>query len=185
VSVRTEPAPTAMSAGSRRPLAAMVLSLALLAVGVALLVVAVRGPEPPGSLSDRVRAVASTLRCPVCQNLSVADSPSGLAGQMRGTIRGDLQAGRTPDQVRARFVASYGEWILLSPPRHGLELAVWILPALLLVGGLAAGALAVRRWTFGARGEAGHASEGREALSPGDRKLLDEALKRQSEEETS
>jgi cytochrome c-type biogenesis protein CcmH len=182
VSVRTEPVSASVSAWGRRPIAAIVLSLALLAAGVALLIVAFRGPEPPGSLSDRVRAVASSLRCPVCQNLSVADSPSGLAQQMRETISRDLQAGRTPDQIRARFVASYGEWVLLSPPRHGVDLAVWVLPALLLVSGLAAGAVAVRRWTSGARGDAGPA-EGQRTLSPGDLRLLDRALKSLPDEE--
>jgi cytochrome c-type biogenesis protein CcmH len=174
VSVRTEQV-TATTTERRRPVAAFVLSLALLAAGSALAVVALRGPEPPRSLPDRVRAVASTLRCPVCQNLSVADSPSGIAQQMREAIRGDLQEGRTPEQIRARFVGSYGNWILLSPPRHGLDLAVWVVPVALLGGGVAAGAFAVRRWTSGRQEARTTNSEGQE-LSPSDRRLLDEAL---------
>jgi cytochrome c-type biogenesis protein CcmH len=159
-------------AGTSR-LAVFTLSAAFLISGVALAVVAIRGPEPPRSLTDRVHSVASTLRCPVCQDLSVADSPSGIAQQMRETIRRDLQAGVTPDQIRAQFVASYGDWILLSPPRSGVNVTVWVVPLLLVLGGLAIGVLAIRRWTSdnddpGRRG----ASE----LSAADRRLLEKAM---------
>jgi cytochrome c-type biogenesis protein CcmH len=164
-------------AGGRRPVAALVLAAALVAAGGGLAFVAARGPESPRSMPDRVRAVASTLRCPVCQNLSVADSPSGLAQQMRHTIARDLSAGRSLDQIRARFVASYGEWVLLAPPRHGLELAVWLLPAVLFVGGLAATLFAVRRWSGGAEGGRGSSLDSPDRpLSAGDRKMLDRAL---------
>jgi cytochrome c-type biogenesis protein CcmH len=184
VTVRTEPALERASTGRRASAAAFVLSIALLAAGASLAFVAVRGPEPPRSLPDRVHAVAATLRCPVCQNLSVADSPSGIAQQMRDTIRSDLQAGKTPDQIRAHFVASYGDWILLSPPRHGVDLAVWIVPILLLGGGLVAGGSAVRRWTAGARaGAVTGGGSGQEQLSSGDRRLLEAALSDLPEEE--
>src|SRR5690242_18495612 len=119
--------------------------VALVAVGVVLSVVAVRGPAPPATLQDRVRAVAADLRCPICQDLSVADSPSGLAGQMRSAIAQDLRAGMTPDQIRSRFVAAFGEWILLSPSRRGLNLVAWIAPVILLATGLAVGWLTLRR----------------------------------------
>jgi cytochrome c-type biogenesis protein CcmH len=162
--------------GAPRSLAAVVLAVALLASAGAMAVVAIRGSQRPRSLPDRVRAVASTLRCPVCQNLSVADSPSGLAQQMRAAIRADLLAGQTAEQVRARFVAAYGEWILLSPPRHGVGLAVWILPAVLLLAGLAAAGLAVRRWTADRARGTWPAGSPPGPLSPADRTLLERAL---------
>jgi cytochrome c-type biogenesis protein CcmH len=168
----------------RRSWPAFVLSFALLAAGAALTVVAVRGPEPARSLPDRVHAVAVGLRCPVCQNLSVADSPSAIAQQMRETIRNDLRAGKTPDQIRTQFVASYGDWILLSPPRRGVDLAVWIAPILLLGCGVAIGASAARRWTTGRRAEpASAAGSTPDALSAGDRRLLEAALATVPEED--
>jgi cytochrome c-type biogenesis protein CcmH len=163
-----------------------VLAAAILAAVAALAVVALRGPSEPRTLQDRVRAIASGLRCPVCQNLSVADSPSGLAREMRATIGRDLQAGKSPDQVRQGFVEAYGEWILLSPSRRGINLVAWILPAILFLAGVVAAGLTVRRWTAGRTGSAKAASTGSgghaPALSPADRRLLERALSRSGEE---
>jgi cytochrome c-type biogenesis protein CcmH len=94
-----------------------------------------------------VHDIAAQLRCVVCQNLSVADSPSEMAGQMRGIIRERLAAGESPAEVQRYFVDRYGEWILLSPPRRGFNLLVWILPFAAVGVGLAATAVLLWRWT--------------------------------------
>jgi cytochrome c-type biogenesis protein CcmH len=99
------------------------------------------------AVERRVAAIAAQLRCPVCQNLSVRDSPSDVAAAFRARIRELVRAGRSDEEIRAFFVARYGEWILLSPPRRGIGIVVWLAPALLLSAGLATVALAVRRWT--------------------------------------
>ncbi len=169
---------------ARRSIHAAVVAAALLVSGAALAFVAARGPEPPRSVQEQVRAVASTLRCPVCQNLSVADSPSPLAREMRATIARELRAGRTPEEIRARFVEAYGEWILLAPPRRGVNLVAWIAPILLLGAGVVAAAVAIRRWTRGRKDAAESAGDltavpayaGPEAVSPDDRRMLEHAL---------
>jgi len=104
-------------------------------------------------LEDRVRAIASELRCVVCQNLSVADSPAEMAVQMRGIVREQLKAGKTPDEVRSYFVSKYGEWVLLAPPAHGFNLTVWILPFVVLLAGLGFAAWYLRRWSLRAGDE--------------------------------
>lgn len=108
--------------------------------------VVVRGPAPPATFEDRVRGVAQTLRCPVCQDLSVADSPSELARQMRATIAGKLRAGQSPGEIRAFFVRAYSDWILLSPPGRGLGVLTRVAPVGVLLLGTVGVGLVVRRW---------------------------------------
>jgi cytochrome c-type biogenesis protein CcmH len=103
-------------------------------VAAALFVAAAAGHGVP-TIEEQTQEVASGLRCPVCQNLSVGDSPSPLAGEMRHTIETQLRARRSPAEIRAFFVERYGEWVLLEPPRHGLNLLPWLVPIL----GLGAG----------------------------------------------
>jgi len=99
------------------------------------------------ALEARTTAVAATLRCPVCQGESIQDSPSELAKQMRAVVRDRLRSGETPDQVKAYFVSRYGEWILLEPTMTGLNILLYVLPVVLVIGGLAIVAFLVRRWT--------------------------------------
>ncbi|MBI4589981.1 MAG: cytochrome c-type biogenesis protein CcmH [Candidatus Rokubacteria bacterium] len=98
-------------------------------------------------LEDRMREVASGLRCPVCQNLSVADSSSEMAREMRALIVDQLRAGKRPDEIRAYFVSKYGQWILLSPTPRGVGLVVWIVPTVGAVAGLGGAAWLLRRWS--------------------------------------
>jgi cytochrome c-type biogenesis protein CcmH len=106
-----------------------------------------RGAAASDALEHQVQAIAAQLRCPVCQNLSVADTPSELGRNMRALIRDQLQQGRSRDEIIAYFVEKYGTWILLEPEHRGLNLIVWWGPVLGLLGGLAVTVLVVRRWT--------------------------------------
>lgn len=99
--------------------------------------------QPAAAMSAQQRAVAveRTLRCPTCQGLSVADSPSPIAAGMRQQVEQQVTAGRTADEIRGYFVNRYSDWILLDPPRRGIGWIVWLTPLL----GLLAGLLLVRR----------------------------------------
>ncbi|MEP7381549.1 MAG: cytochrome c-type biogenesis protein [Gemmatimonadota bacterium] len=99
------------------------------------------------TLDERTRDVASQLRCPVCQGNSIQDSPSELAQEMKGVVRDQLAAGRTPQEVKQYFIDKYGEWILLEPTASGFNLVVYLLPIVGVVGGGALIWRAVRKWT--------------------------------------
>jgi cytochrome c-type biogenesis protein CcmH len=103
------------------------LVLALVALGI---VAALRpSAATPGARAD---ALAAELRCPDCQGLSVADSSSTSAREIRRQIVALVDGGARDDEVRDHFVARYGEWILLAP----VAPVAWILPfAAVLVGG--------------------------------------------------
>ena len=121
----------------------MVLALAL------LLVAAPSATAEPSraEVHRRADALSAQLRCPVCQGLSVRDSPSEVAQTMRARVRDLVAAGRSDEEVRAFFVARYGEWILLSPPRRGIAIAVWVLPPVIVLSGLLLVVFSIRRWT--------------------------------------
>jgi cytochrome c-type biogenesis protein CcmH len=122
------------------------LVLIALAVAVAtLVIVTVRG-HPPGGRAQQVQQIAAGLHCPICKDLSVADSPAPLAQQMRQEIAQKLSAGESANQIRAGFVTAYGDSVLMSPPRQGWAGAAYYLPLLVLAVGLIAAVTLLRRW---------------------------------------
>jgi cytochrome c-type biogenesis protein CcmH len=97
------------------------------------------------ALEKRTHEVAALLRCPVCQGLSVADSPSTMATNMRGQVRELVAAGYDEEQILAYFERSYGEFVRLQPPLRGVNWLVWLAPLLGLAGGAVVVWLALRR----------------------------------------
>ena len=140
---------------------------ALAAVVVAALVVGGAG-RSQGSRSPaaRARAIASDLRCPVCQGLSVADSPSETAKAISDDVRRRVDAGESDSAIRAYYVGRYGQWILLRPETSGMGALVWLLPVTALLLGAGGLALAFRRWR----------REPARAVSDEDRALVEAAL---------
>ena len=102
---------------------------------------------PAPDIEEQTRAISAELRCVVCQNLSVADSPSDMAQQMRASVREQLQAGKSPQEIKDFFVSKYGEWVLLAPTDKGFSRLLWWLPLTVLIVGVIAALLLARRWT--------------------------------------
>jgi cytochrome c-type biogenesis protein CcmH len=132
---------------SRTP-ARWLVGLVVAAAACGLVFAPLGAQQPAVHVDEReVYEVAAQLRCVVCQNLSVADSPSEMANQMRAIVRERLATGETPAQVIEYFVGKYGEWILLSPRPRGFTLLVWVVPAVAVALGLGLVAIRLRRWT--------------------------------------
>ena len=110
-------------------------------------------------LDRQTREVAGALMCPICQNLSAADSPSELAEQMRQVVRAKLAAGESREQILAYFVDRYGEEVLIDPPKRGFNLFIWVVPPLLLVGFAVVLWRTVRRWRSRAPADAAPVAE--------------------------
>jgi cytochrome c-type biogenesis protein CcmH len=123
----------------RSPADALLVAATVVIVVASLL--AVLGLRP-ATLEERARRLESELRCPVCQGLSIADSPAELASEMRALVTDQLDAGASDADVRAYFVERYGRWILLAPDASGPNLLLWAVPGVLLIGG--AGAVVAR-----------------------------------------
>jgi cytochrome c-type biogenesis protein CcmH len=93
---------------------------------------------PPGPITDNdVNRVARQLYCPVCENIPLDVCPTQACIQWRATIREKLAAGWTDQQILDYFVAQYGERVLARPSTHGLNVLVWVIPPVLLLGGAA------------------------------------------------
>ena len=96
-------------------------------------------------LDRRTTEVAGLLRCPVCQGLSVADSPSAMAVNMKGQVRELLARGYTQEQIVRYFEHSYGEFVELKPKFQGVNTLVWTLPVFVLIAGAALVFLKLRK----------------------------------------
>ncbi|HYI65632.1 MAG TPA: cytochrome c-type biogenesis protein [Candidatus Limnocylindrales bacterium] len=103
--------------------------LAMLAL-VALLALE---PRAAPTAAERVDEIARGLRCPDCAGLSVADSPTSSAQEIRRQIDDLVAGGATDAEVRDHFVARYGDWILLAPASP----VVWVIPFAVVVAGAA------------------------------------------------
>jgi cytochrome c-type biogenesis protein CcmH len=86
-------------------------------------------------LDKRVAALATELRCLVCQNQTLADSHAPLAVDLRNQIREQLSAGRSERDVREFMVARYGDFVLYRPPFKATTVALWVGPFVFLALG--------------------------------------------------
>src|SRR4029078_13338836 len=112
--------------------------LIIVALGIARAVYA--GEAAPAAadaaLEDRVMALATELRCLVCQNQTLADSHAPLAIDLRDQIREKLRQGESERDIVKYKVARYGDFVLYHPPSKATTVLLWSGPALLLLAGL-------------------------------------------------
>ena len=86
-------------------------------------------------MEKRVTALATELRCLVCQNQTLADSNAPLAVDLRNQIREQLKSGKSERDVMEYMVARYGDFVLYRPPLKATTIALWAGPFVFLVLG--------------------------------------------------
>ena len=128
----------------------MIRRAALLALGLVLLAAPAAAVQPDEILADpalesRARAISKQLRCLVCQNQSIDDSDAPLARDLRIVVRERLTAGASDDEVMRFVTLRYGDFVLLSPPFKATTYALWLGPAAIVLIGIAAVAVFLRR----------------------------------------
>lgn len=119
------------------------LVLLLIVSGTAVAVDPTVMPTP--ELQERYEAITHELRCMQCMNNSIADSPVGLASDLRRDVKELLIAGKTDAEIRSYMVQRYGNVILFTPPLQGSSVWVWVLPGFAALAGLFIGIRIVRR----------------------------------------
>ena len=97
------------------------------------------------ALEQRVQRMSEELRCLVCQNQSLADSNADLAIDLKNQVREKFRQGASEKDVIAFMTERYGDFVLYRPPIKATTLLLWFGPGLLLVAGLAALFLRLRR----------------------------------------
>jgi cytochrome c-type biogenesis protein CcmH len=139
------PDPSATSIAARRrlptwwgPVTLFIVLAVALALGSGIAV----GGHP--SDARRVAALDAQIRCPSCEDLSVAQSSASSAVAVRNQVSRMVAEGRTTAEIEDSLVAQYGTTILLRPPTRGLTAVVWYAPV--VAGGAAAAALGVYFW---------------------------------------
>ncbi|CFQ31603.1 cytochrome c-type biogenesis protein [Yersinia bercovieri] len=94
---------------------------------------------------QQYRELTEQLRCPKCQNNSIADSNAIIAADMRGKVYELQQQGSTKQQIIDYMVARYGNFVTYEPPVTAATMILWAGPALFVLIGAAVVILRARR----------------------------------------
>lgn len=107
-------------------------------------------PAPDRALADpaaeaRAQALFEDIRCVVCQHEAIADSPAGVAADMRAWVREQVAEGRTDREIRQELVRRYGDYVLFQPPFRPGTLMLWLGPLMVVLAALAGALVWMRR----------------------------------------
>lgn len=84
---------------------------------------------------QQFRQLTEQLRCPKCQNNSIADSNAMIATDMRRRVYDLMQEGKSRQEIIDYMVARYGHFVTYDPPLTPLTVLLWVLPLAAIVAG--------------------------------------------------
>jgi cytochrome c-type biogenesis protein CcmH len=113
----------------RRWLAILVLGLA----SVTALAIDTEVAFPDAARQQRYDRWIHELRCVQCQNAAIADSPVGLASDLRRQVKEMIAAGQSDEEIKRFMTERYGDFVLYDPPLKPRTYFLWAAPALFLL----------------------------------------------------
>jgi cytochrome c-type biogenesis protein CcmH len=102
----------------------------LVAFGLVVLIAAISAPTSPAR-AQRLTHLENLVKCPSCQDLSVAQSTSSSSLAIRHEIESMVARGMSDGQILTSIEAAYGPSILLSPSTAGWGALLWLAPTAL------------------------------------------------------
>src|SRR5215208_2645014 len=93
-------------------------------------------PSDDPVIEQRLAKLSHELRCLQCQNQTLADSPAGLAADLRREIREQMKAGKSDQEIIAFLTQRYGDFILYRPRVTYATYLLWFGPFVLMLAGL-------------------------------------------------
>lgn len=79
---------------------------------------------------QQFRQLTEQLRCPKCQNNSIADSNSMIATDLRQKVYELMQEGKSQKEIVDYMVARYGNFVTYDPPLTPLTVLLWVMPVI-------------------------------------------------------
>lgn len=84
---------------------------------------------------QQFKDLGNTLRCPKCQNNTIADSNAALAQDLRHKVYEMTKEGKSKQEIIDYMVARYGNFVTYNPPLTAATSILWLGPlAVLLIG---------------------------------------------------
>ncbi|QLR81949.1 cytochrome c-type biogenesis protein CcmH [Citrobacter freundii] len=77
---------------------------------------------------QQFRQLTEQLRCPKCQNNSIADSNSMIATDLRQKVYELMQEGKSQKEIVDYMVARYGNFVTYDPPLTPLTILLRVMP---------------------------------------------------------
>lgn len=87
-------------------------------------------------VEQRLAKLSHELRCLQCRNQTLAESPAGLAEDLRREIRVQIRAGKSDREIVAFLTQRYGDFILYKPRVTATTYLLWFGPFVLLLAGM-------------------------------------------------
>jgi cytochrome c-type biogenesis protein CcmH len=115
------------------------MTRALFIVLMLLVFAAVANAQPvtdEAVVDQRLHKLSQELRCLQCRNQTLAESPSGLAEDLRREIRVQIRAGKSDEEIRAFLTQRYGDFILYKPRVTAMTYLLWFGPFVVMLAGL-------------------------------------------------